>query len=151
MSKCKYCGRQLSFTTQEDGECFVCQTYGRPSQVVVSNATEPIDIHISEVIINGITYSYPKSPIKAGDTYTADGTVWTVTEVDMEIEGITISNQKDTIINICHSDKLVYTYNLKGKGKQYLFSFDEFRMINLIMFALDAMLISKLFQKISTK
>lgn len=39
MSICKYCGRQLTFTSEVDGVCYVCQTYGQPAKSFVASNT----------------------------------------------------------------------------------------------------------------
>jgi hypothetical protein len=68
------------------------------------------------------------------------------------MEGITISDGVKTKLNICHLDQMVYPYTLKGKGKRYLFNFNELDMIGIIRFKLATMEINELFRKmINTK
>lgn len=121
MSVCKYCGRQLTFTSEVNGTCYVCQTYGRPFSFTVDNKT----VQTEEVL-------------KVGDAFQAGQSTWIVTEVDIAMEGVTICNG-NVALNICHTDKMIYTYDTKGKGLRYLLSFDELDMINLIRAKLSIM------------
>jgi hypothetical protein len=78
--------------------------------------------------------------IKLGDTFLADGLIWTVTDID-ESEGICIEHQADSrmiyLINVSPLDTAVFVYrkfkNGNTRGIQWSFSFDELRMINEII------------------